>query len=108
MEEYRPKPKGAKIIGEQINNGITKPEEIAQITGYSLSTVRKYLSSYYPSHRIRTIKHKEFHISKTTKQIMDKLNEGKRQSNIARQFGVSRQRVHTIYNKYIKGVVKCK
>jgi hypothetical protein len=101
MNEYKPLPKGAKLIGLEIEKGVKDPNEIAKNTGYTLGTVRYYMSIYFPSHRIRTDTYKYRLVSEKTKQIIEDLMAGDGQSNIARKFGVSRQRVAWVKKKYL-------
>lgn len=99
--EYKPKHKGAKAIGAEIEKGITDPAEIAKNTGYSVSTVKRYMGMYFPSIRKRTCRHKGAIISAKTQIIIDKLKAGEMQGNIARELNVSRQRVSDVKKRFL-------
>lgn len=94
MKPYRPRPKGAKIVIAEYKSGITDYKELAEKTGYTLKTVLEYLHKYWQVDRKHCI---------TTKKILEELKEGKRQSDIARDYNVSRQYVSKVKKKYLKG-----
>ena len=102
MNEYKPKPIGAKKIRKELEKGVTDPKQIATNIGYKLSTVKHYIALYFSSKKIRTCKHEKTSISATTKFIIDELKAGKRQAEIARAVGVSRQRVSWVKKQYLE------
>jgi orotate phosphoribosyltransferase-like protein len=63
---------------------------------------------YYPTHRIRTRVYEGNNINEKTQQIIDLLNKGVCQAQIAREVNVTRQRVNTVRNRYIKEPINAK
>lgn len=92
-----PRERGNKrqLVVDAYNGGMTNPYEIAETYGLTYGTVKGYLSQAglkrpYPKHHYRPKPNGE-----KTAQILASL-ETKSQSEVARQFGVSRQWVSAL------------
>lgn len=86
---YNPIPKGAKIILKEKENCLSI-KEIAQKTGYKISTVYYYLCYYDKPNFVK---------QERRNKIISQLKQGKKQAEIARENNVSRQYVNKLKKK---------
>jgi DNA invertase Pin-like site-specific DNA recombinase len=102
-EKLQGRPKGVLIVLREYATYGNDFVTIAKRTGYSLATVRKYLSQYSIPYK-RTCKYNGVKLTSKTLQIINHLLAGcwASESDIARANGVSRQWVHVIKKKYLK------
>lgn len=88
------------IVANAYRNGMTNTREIAEVYGISLNTVYCYLSrrgikTGRPEHNYKK--------DEKTLQIVEEIKSGKGFSEIARQFGCTRQWVYLVKNRMEKG-----
>lgn len=100
MEKIRYACKTERTILNLYNNGITNPYEIAKITGYKLSTVQTSISLF--GERKDRPKHNYKSCKKQTREIIERLKLGESMSQLAKEYGISRQRVHQIKEAWLE------
>ena len=88
-ESYKPLPKGAKVILRELKN-CSSIKEIAQKTGYKISTVYYYLCYYDKPNFVK---------QERRNKIISQLKQGKKQAEIARENNVFRQYVNKLKKK---------
>lgn len=96
----RPPCKTERAILELYEMGITNPYEIAEITNYALSTIQSSISRY--TDRRSKPKHNYKPPKKQTQEIIQELKKGRRLVDIAKEYGITRQRVHQIKSAWLE------
>lgn len=86
---YKPLPKGAKVILRELGN-CSSIKELAEKTGYKISTVYFYICNYSPCKKEKR---------QRALNIINQLKQGKKQCVIAKENNVSRQYVNNIKKK---------
>lgn len=91
----------ARVL-QAYNDGITSPYEIAELCGVSVGYIRKVLSQ--AKVKVGRPKHnyKQSKLCENTQAIITALKSGKRVREICDEFGVSKQYVHEVKNKFVK------
>lgn len=97
-------PKGARIIIKKYNSGIIGVDDLVKETNYKKLTVLYYLYKFVWG-KTFTEEYNGHKISPMTKEIMNELEAGTPQGQIAKKYGVSRQWVSCVkhYDYYYKG-----
>ena len=95
-----------KLILEAYQSGMTNPYEIAEKYGYSKNTITTYLVELHlgrkrPAHNYN--KSRQYSLSKKTESIIESLKSGLKSKEIQEMYKVSRQYVHYVKYKYLKG-----
>lgn len=95
---YIPKSKGDRIILTEYQKGITNIIELVNKTGYSKSSVYHCLCKFRKT-EVKNVEYNGRLISKMTYDIILDLQSGKRQFELAKKYGVSRQRINNLSKK---------
>lgn len=82
-------------------NGMTNPHEIAETFDINYNCVQTYLKDAKLQRKRPSTNYKKRNAPERRQQIIQALNDGKSNAEIARQFGVTRQWVYTIRKKYV-------
>lgn len=100
IEDNRIPPKCDRIVS-MYNSGIKDIAELAEM----FQCTRQFVSMSLRAKGIYTEKPKKYKSHKMTerkREIITQLKDGKTQSEVAKNHGVSRQYVFQIYNRYVK------
>ena len=89
-------------ILQAINDGITRPYEIAELCGVCVGYVYNVLSQAKVKIQRQKHNYKQRKVCENTQAIITALKSGKRVREICADFGVSTQYVYQVKNKFVK------
>ena len=97
------KERARQILANAVNEGMTDLRELSETYGFTASTIKAYLTNTGAKRGRPAHNTKKRELSQQTQQIMRDLQSGKTIPALAKRYGLSRQRIHTIKKQMEEG-----
>ena len=96
LKPRKRKERSRQILADAVNNGMTDLDELSETYGFTKSTIIAYLTNTGAKRGRPAHNPKKRELSQQTQQIISELQKGKTVAQIAKKYGLSRQRIHSI------------